>query len=76
MEISLVTTKGQVVIPVGIRRRQKITKGTRVCFIERGQDIVLRPVTDEYIDSIKGSLAGKGEFIKDLLHEKKRERDL
>ncbi len=76
METAMVTTKGQIVIPSRIRHRLKIKKGTRVCFIEQGKDLVLRPVTDEYIDGLKGFLPTKGKALKSLLKERKRERDL
>lgn len=76
METAIVTTKGQIVIPSKIRHRHGISKGTRVCFLEQGSDIVLRPVTDDYIDGLKGSLGTGGKAMKALLEEKRRERDL
>jgi len=72
----MVTTKGQVVIPSKIRKRHKIKKGTRICFLEHGQDIIIRPVTDVYIDALKGSLKTNGKALKALLEEKKKEREL
>ena len=76
METSMVTVKGQVVIPSKIRHRHRIRKGTKVCFLEQGNDIIIRPVTDEYIDSLKGLLKTKGKALQALLEEKKREREL
>lgn len=76
METSMVTTKGQIVIPSKIRHRHKITKGTRICFIEQGEDIVLRPVTDDYIARLKGSWESNGKALKTLLEEKGKEREL
>ena len=76
MTPSTVTSKGQIVIPSQLRRRHGITKGTRVCFVESGADIILRPITDEYIASMQGSLASKGRAMKVLLQEKMRERNL
>ncbi|MBI5242434.1 MAG: AbrB/MazE/SpoVT family DNA-binding domain-containing protein [Elusimicrobia bacterium] len=76
METGIVTTKGQVVIPSRIRHRYRIKKGTRVCFIERGEEIVLKPVTDDYIDHLRGSLGSSGQALKALLAEKERERKL
>ncbi len=75
-EIGIVTTKGQLVIPSRIRRRHNIRKGTRICFLEEGEDIILRPVTDEYIDALKGMLKTAGKAIKALSAEKKKEREL
>lgn len=74
METGTVTTKGQVVIPARIRHRHKIKKGTKVCFIDRPDEIVLKPVTDEYIDRVKGQLGTKGAALKELQREKVRER--
>lgn len=76
METAIVTTKGQVVIPSKIRHRLGIKKGTKVCFLQHGKDLVLRPVTDEYIDGIKGSLGTHGNALKALAEEKKKEREL
>ena len=76
METSLVTIKGQIVIPSRIRQRHGIKKGTKVCFLEQGNEIIIRPVTDEYIDGLKGLLKTNGKALHALLEEKKREREL
>ncbi len=76
METSMVTIKGQVVIPSRIRRRHRIKKGTKVCFLEHGEDIIIRPMTDEYIDGLRGMLKTEGKALKALHEEKKREREL
>jgi AbrB family looped-hinge helix DNA binding protein len=53
-----VTSKGQIVIPVDIRRRYGIRQGTKVSFIEDEGRLILQPLTREFIDSLKGSLKG------------------
>jgi AbrB family looped-hinge helix DNA binding protein len=55
-----VTSKGQLVIPVELRRRHYIKAGTRVQFQDVEGGILIRPVTKEYIHSLCGSLAGRG----------------
>ncbi len=75
-EKAVVTTKGQLVIPARIRRRYRILPGTQVCFVEQGPDLVLKPVTDEYIRGLAGMLGTKGRVTRELLAEKKRERGL
>lgn len=76
MEDSIVTSKGQIVIPSKLRRRYGIKKGTRICFIAKPEEIVLRPVTDEYIEKMAGVLGTGGKALKLLLKEKEREREL
>jgi AbrB family looped-hinge helix DNA binding protein len=60
IEYATVKAKGQIVIPVDIRRKFQIDEGTRVAFLEDGGRIVLQPVTDEFIDGMKGILGGIG----------------
>jgi AbrB family looped-hinge helix DNA binding protein len=53
-----VDAKGQVVIPVALRRKHKIEPGTKVRFLEGHYgSIILQPVTEEYIDRVRGMLA-------------------
>ena len=76
VETSVVTTKGQLVIPARIRRRHGIKRGTRVCLIEQGELIVLRPLTREYFQKTAGMLGTGGKVLKALLEDRKREREL
>lgn len=69
------TAKGQIVIPASIRRRLGIKEGTRIKIEEKGNEIILKPITREYVHSMRGRLRGKG-LMKALLAEKKREREL
>jgi AbrB family looped-hinge helix DNA binding protein len=59
-EYATVKAKGQVVIPVDIRRRFQIDEGTRVAFLEEAGRLIIQPVTDDFIDSMTGVLAGRG----------------
>lgn len=71
------TVKGQVVIPVSVRRKLAIKEGTRIQ-IEVNEDtrqIILTPITREYVHSLRGKYRGKG-LLKALMEEKKREREL
>jgi len=69
------TSKGQIVIPSSIRRRLGIKEGTRIKIEENGNEIILKPITREYVHSSRGKLKGKG-LMKALMAEKKREREL
>ncbi len=50
------TTKGQLVIPAPIRRKLGITEGTRATVREDGGKIIIHPVTEAYVKSLRGSL--------------------
>jgi len=50
------TTKGQLVIPAPIRRKLGITDGTRATVREEGGRIIIHPVTESYVNSLRGSL--------------------
>jgi antitoxin PrlF len=60
IEYATVKAKGQVVIPVDIRRKFQIDEGTRVAFLEEQGRLVMQPVTREFIREMKGILAGRG----------------
>jgi len=69
----VVTSKGQLVIPAEFRRRYNIENGTRVRFEDTHNGILVRPITDEYIDNLRGVLAKQG-LPADL--ERDRDREL
>ena len=76
MNTSVVTVKGQVVIPKRIRKLLHIKQGTRVYFEPRNGEIVLKPLTPDYFKKMAGFLGTKGRVLKTLLEEKLREREL
>jgi AbrB family looped-hinge helix DNA binding protein len=76
IETSLITTKGQLVIPARLRRRFGIKKGTRVTFVEDAGRIIVQPVTHEFIRSLRGSLKAESSALSTLLEERKRDRKL
>jgi len=76
IETSVVTTKGQLVIPVRLRRRFGIKKGTLVTFTEDDGRIIVQPVTREFIRGLRGSQKGEPSPLAALLDERKREREL
>jgi len=76
IETSVVTTKGQLVIPARLRRRFGIKKGTTVTFAEDDGRIIVQPVTREFIRGLRGSIQGDPSALDILLDERKRERSL
>lgn len=75
MDTSSVTTKGQLVIPARIRRHFGIKAGTRVRFLERGEEIVLQPMTSASIRGLCGILKSESSVTADLLAERARDRE-
>jgi AbrB family looped-hinge helix DNA binding protein len=76
MDTGHVTSKGQLVIPAQIRRRYGIKPGTKIRFIERDQEILIQPVTREYIMSVRGMLKSDTSATEELLAERAREKEL
>ena len=76
MESSIVTTKGQVVIPAKIRRKYGIKIGTKIQFEEKNGEIIILPLTEEIIDKNIGFLGTKGKLLRKLMAEKKIESKL
>lgn len=75
MEAAYVTTKGQLVIPARIRRKLGIKPGTKICFVERGGEILFQPVTKEYIRNMSGILKSGTSVTAELLDERKNDRE-
>jgi AbrB family looped-hinge helix DNA binding protein len=76
MTVCTLTSKGQLVLPVSLRRKFGLAKGTRLAVSERAGEIVIRPVTAAYIDSLCGSLEvreGDTPATEELLREHARE---
>ncbi len=74
---TVATSKGQVVIPSKIRKQLGIKDGTYLQIDVNAitRQIILTPVTREYIHSLRGKYKGKG-LMKSLMADKKREREL
>ena len=76
MIMATVTAKGQIVIPSEIRQRLKIKRGTKLCIVEKGDQIILQPLTGEYFEKMAGILNTKGKLTKAILNERKKEKEL
>jgi AbrB family looped-hinge helix DNA binding protein len=75
MITTIVTVKGQIVIPAKIRRHLNIKKGTRLSVIEGPNEIVLKPLTREYFANMAGIAGTKGKGLAALLEERAREKE-
>jgi AbrB family looped-hinge helix DNA binding protein len=76
METSTLTIKGQIVVPSKIRRKLGLKKGSKIGFIESGDNVILQPLDKGYYKSLIGIGGTKGKALKSLLDDKKKEREL
>ena len=73
------TTKGQVVIPVWLRRQFQIEEGTRAIVTATQDGILLKPVTKHAINRLRGILKrklGDKPFTEEWAEHKKQEKEL
>lgn len=68
------TIKGQIVIPASLRRKYGIKKGTKIIVTDIGDAIILKPVTEQYLKNLQGSLKGMG-GLKVLLDERHKDKE-
>jgi AbrB family looped-hinge helix DNA binding protein len=68
------TVKGQIVIPASLRRKYGIKNGTKIIVTDNGDSITLKPVTEQYLKNLQGSLKGRG-GLKILVEEHRKDRE-
>jgi len=68
------TIKGQIVIPASLRRKYGIKNGTKIIVLDNGDSITLKPMTEQYLKNLQGSLKGKG-GLKVLVEERRKDRE-
>jgi AbrB family looped-hinge helix DNA binding protein len=74
---TVVSSKGQVVIPAELREQLGLDKGTRATWKEEKGRLVLTPMTEKRIDEIMGFLkpaSGAPTMFDELFAERERER--
>lgn len=76
IETSVVTSKGQIVIPVKIRRKLGIVNGTKVAFFEQENKIIIQLLDKNYFNNLSGKIGEKGKMLKSFMEDKKKEREI
>ncbi len=71
--VSRVTQNGRIVIPIKLREKLGIHRGTAVSFREKEGQLILQPITKKYVAKLRGVLKGEPAVLKTLLRERKRE---
>ncbi len=59
MKSATITSKGQILIPVQLRRKYGLHSGAKVIISDDGKSIQVAPVTAKSIRSLAGILKGK-----------------
>ena len=68
-------SKGQLVIPARLRRKYRIEPGTKVIFGERDHEILIRPVTKEYVRSVCGLFRSDTPATAMLLRKRAKDKE-
>ena len=68
------TIKGQIVIPAKLRKKYGIKNGTKIVITDNGDSITLKPVTEQYLKNLQGSLKGKG-GLNVLIEERRKDKE-
>jgi AbrB family looped-hinge helix DNA binding protein len=75
MATTIVSAKGQIIIPSKIRNKYNIKKGTRLYIEERNEELVLKVVNNEYMEKISGILKTGGKLSNLILAERARDKE-
>jgi AbrB family looped-hinge helix DNA binding protein len=75
---TVVSSKGQVVIPAELREKFELNKGTPATWSEEQGRLVLTPMTERRLKEIRGFLKpapGAPSMFEELFAERERERE-
>ena len=68
---TLITKRGQTVVPAAIRRRYSIQEGDRLVWVDDGEVIKVIPVPNDPLQALRGR--GKGERLLQALYKARQE---
>jgi len=63
MELAKITSKGQITIPIQVRKRLNLKEGDKVAFITEGNRIILENSTKLAIKEVRGAFEGLAEEL-------------
>jgi len=70
---SVITKKGQVVVPVALRKKYNIETGTKMQWIDTGTIIKVVPIPRDPIEALRGCSEGE-ELTKTILKNRKEDK--
>lgn len=75
MSTTTATIKGQVTIPLWLRKKLHIRQGTKLTVEEKNGRIIMEPLPDDLLAAGRGMLKSKGRVLKSLLAERAAEAE-
>jgi AbrB family looped-hinge helix DNA binding protein len=63
MEIAKITSRGQITIPIDIRKKLGLKEGDKVVFVEDGDKIVFANATKIAFENMRRGFAGEAERL-------------
>jgi AbrB family looped-hinge helix DNA binding protein len=76
METSILTSKGQLLIPKRLRTKYGINSGVKVIFEETKDGIMIKPMDAAFFESFAGILKSTGNFKEEMKQMKAEEKRL
>ena len=76
METSILTSKGQLLIPKRLRTKYGIKSGVKVAFIETPAGVVLKPMDENFFNQFVGMLKQEAPSMEEYKAWKKEEKAL
>ena len=70
---TMISKRGQTVVPSSIRRSHKIEVGDRLVWIDDGETIKVVPISGDSVRTLKGIARGEG-LRRDLMKTRREER--
>lgn len=82
MELAKITSKGQITVPIGIRKKLGVKEGDKILFVEEQGRIIIMNSSMEALRKAQNAFAGEAERIglkdeqnvADMVAELRRER--
>ena len=71
---SIVSTRGQTVIPVEVRKALGLEEGTKIEWVIKNGNAYVFPIPKDPVKALRGVLKGHGTYA-DWLHERNQERE-
>ena len=63
MELAKVTTKGQITIPKSIRDKLELKEGSKIIFLQKGEDIVIKNSAMLALEKIQDEFEGEAKRL-------------